>query len=477
MRTYALLTARPALCAVALMLIVFGWAALVPDSASDSAGMALAQDDPLTDPADLSVDVKVVVGGLQRLVGVTNAGDGSDWLFILEKAGRVRIVADGELLDEPFLDIVRQVESRANERGLLGIAFHPNYAENGYFYLNYTTSSGGLTPGIGTGDTVVSRFEVSADDPYTADPDSESLVIAYDQPYGNHNGGHVAFGPDGYLYIGTGDGGSGGDPENRAQNGREMLGKMLRIDVDVDDGVDRPYVIPPDNPFVDETRFHDEIWAYGLRNPWRYAFDSLTGDLYIGDVGQSALEEIDFQPADSAGGENYGWRIMEGTNCHNPRSGCSKTGLVLPVAEYGRGEGKSVTGGEVYRGQMFSRFKGTYFYADYVDGNVWGMNRDAAGEWRDAIIGRFSFNPSSFGQAEDGEIYVVSDRGGASALYHMIDPDTGSAPTTEVPTVAPTETDEPTEPPPPPTATPSVPPPTPTETPSPAYMPWARTNR
>ncbi len=508
MRPCDLSAARPAICTVALLLIalVVPAIATVPSGLVDPSNIASAQGGPPTNPSELSIDVALVVGGMSRLVGITNAGDGTDRLFLLEKVGRVRIVVDGEVLTEPFLDITGRVASRANERGLLGIAFHPNYAENGLFYINYTTSVSGIAPGIGEGDTVVSRFEVSAENPNLADSESESLVIAYEQPYPNHNGGHVLFGPDGYLYIGAGDGGDGGDPENRAQNGRELLGKMLRIDVDVDEGVARPYTIPADNPFVDDPAFEDEIWAYGLRNPWRYAFDSLTGDLYIADVGQSALEEVNFQPADSIGGENYGWRIMEGTSCFSPRTGCRMSGLVLPVAEYGREEGVSVTGGEVYRGQDFPRLKGTYFYADYGRSNVWGLNRDSLGEWRDAIVGKFSFNPSSFGLDENGEIYVVSDAGGNSTLYKMIDaeveptepimtPDPSAMPTTPVPTtlvptavptdpsptVVPTTGPPPTEP--TPTLTPPPPPPTePTPTltpppPPPIMLPWLDAGR
>ena len=381
------------------------------------------------DPAELKIDVELVVGGMTRLVGVASAGDGSGRLFLLEKEGRVRIVEGGELLDEPFLDITGQVESSASERGLLGIAFHPDFVANGEFFVNYTTSSDSVAPGYGGGDTIVSRFKVSPDDPNRADRASESVVIAYAQPYSNHNGGNLRFGPtDGCLYIGTGDGGSGGDPDNRAQDGGELLGKMLRIDVDVP-GDAGGYAVPGDNPYVGDDGLLDEIWAYGLRNPWRYTFDALTGDMYIADVGQSTIEEVDFQPADSSGGENYGWPIMEGSRCYRPATGCDETGLVLPVTEYDHSDGVSITGGEVYRGARFPRLVGTYMYADYGTRNVWGLNRAADGTWRSALIGRLDFSPSSFGADESGEIYVVSDSGGDSALYHVVDANGGAAPT------------------------------------------------
>jgi glucose/arabinose dehydrogenase len=237
-----------------------------------------------------------VVGGLAKPIGLANAGDGSNRLFVIEQAGVIRILQNGLLTPEPFLDIRAQVGSQANEQGLLGLAFHPKYAKNGYFYVNYTDLQG---------DTVIARFSVSASDPQRADPTSEKRLLAVDQPYPNHNGGQVIFGPDGYLYLGLGDGGSGGDPAGNGQSRATLLGKILRIDVDKGD----PYAIPPDNPFA-QGGGRAEIWAYGLRNPWRFSFDRLTGDLYIADVGQNQWEEIDWLPAGQSGA-NLGWDVFE----------------------------------------------------------------------------------------------------------------------------------------------------------------------
>ncbi len=259
-------------------------------------------------PVPPELELVPVATGLATPVVVTNAGDGSNRLFIVEKAGRIRIVENGTLLATPFLDIDPVVNSSGNEQGLLGLAFHPNYEGLGYFYVNYTD---------GSGDTVVSRFSVTPGDPNIADPGSGFEILSIVQPYSNHNGGQIEFGPDGYLYIGMGDGGSAGDPDDRAQNLAVLLGKMLRIDIDNSDPP-LAYRIPADNPFVDVAGAAGEIWAYGLRNPWRFSFDRTTGDLFIGDVGQNLYEEIDFQPASSTGGENWGWRCYEGEHPTTP---------------------------------------------------------------------------------------------------------------------------------------------------------------
>lgn len=403
MRQFGTITLLVLSCATALF--VLGVPAARP---------AAAQAGP--DPATIRVSAERVVMGLQRPVGIANAGDGSGRIFVIEKVGRVRILRDGRLEPRAFLDITDRVQSGSNEQGLLGIAFHPDYAENGRFFVNYTTSR--PISGLGNGDTVVARFQVTAD-PDRADPDSGDFVIGYDQPFSNHNGGHLAFGPDGTLYIGSGDGGSGGDPQNRAQNKLELLGKMLRIDVDNGD----PYAVPDDNPFVGQRDAAPEIWAIGLRNPWRYSFDAATGDLYIGDVGQGAIEEINFQPAASTGGENYGWRIMEGDQCFNPRSNCDQSGLTLPVATYSHALGLSVTGGEVYRGTRYPNLVGAYFYADYQSGRVWALSRDGAGAWRYAEVGNFGQGVTSFGLDEAGEIYVALDRG---EIRHLVDDNAGA---------------------------------------------------
>jgi len=436
--------------------------ALVATTAALGRGRA-AERAQLPDPSAVEVAFEEVVGGFARPVGVTNAGDGSGRLFVIEKVGRIRIVQGGALVEVPFLDIADHVESAANERGLLGLAFHPEYAQNGVFYVNYTTSR--TTGGLSVGDTVIARFNVS-DDPDVADRDSEHEVLTYDQPYQNHNGGHLAFGPDGYLYIGAGDGGAGDDPQGRAQDLGQLLGKMLRIDVATEG--DATYTIPDDNPFRDQPGARDEIWAVGLRNPWRYAFDS-SGDLYIGDVGQNAWEEIDFQPADSTGGQNYGWKIMEGTHCRNPRPTCTAPeGHVPPIFEHDRDDAKSITGGEVYRGARFPELDGIYIYADYVTGFVWGGARDAEGAWQNARIGDAGFLLSSFGLDEAGEIYAVNDNPGTDQptgrLFRLV---AQGAPTEPVPTAPvptePTPTDEPPGTEPTPTEPPATTSPTPTE--------------
>jgi glucose/arabinose dehydrogenase len=251
--------------------------------------------------------------------------------------------------------------------------------------------------------------------PDVADPGSEQVVLKVSQPYSNHNGGQLAFGPnDGYLYIGMGDGGSGGDPENRAQNPAELLGKLLRIDVE---SGGNPYLVPATNPFVQTTGYRGEIWALGLRNPWRFAFDRLNGDLYIADVGQAEYEEVNYQPGASAGGQNYGWRIMEGLHCYNPAN-CNPSGLTLPVVEYSHAEGCSITGGVAYRGTQFDRMQGIYFYADYCSGKIWGL-RSAAASWSSRLLLDTPFSITTFGEDEAGEIYVADFSGGE--IYRIVD--------------------------------------------------------
>jgi hypothetical protein len=259
--------------------------------------------------APFRLGLKQLTSGLSSPLGIANAGDGSHRLFILEQQGRVRIWQGGRLVTTPFLDLTSKV-SCCGERGLLGIVFHPNYETNGFFFVNYTDTSGA---------TNVARFRVRTDDPNRAEPTSETLILRVPQPFSNHNGGDLRFGPDGYLYIPLGDGGSAGDPGNRSQNLGELLGKILRIDVDRGS----PYSIPADNPFLGVAGARPEIWAVGVRNPWRGSFDRLTGDYWFADVGQNALEEVNFQPASSRGGENYGWRLMEGSRCFNPSTACN----------------------------------------------------------------------------------------------------------------------------------------------------------
>jgi glucose/arabinose dehydrogenase len=337
-----------------------------------------------------------VVGGLQKPLGMTAPADGTGRLFVLEQAGRVQIVQNGQPLQSPYLDIVSRVGSASNEQGLLGLAFHPRYAENGFFYVNYTDLNG---------DTVIARFQVSPDDPNRADPGSEKRLLAVPQPYPNHNGGQVAFGPDGYLYLGLGDGGSAGDPQGNGQSLDTLLGKILRIDVDSGD----PYAIPADNPYASGGG-RAEIWASGLRNPWRFSFDHLTGDLYIGDVGQNQIEEIDFLASGAPGGANFGWNFFEGTAAYE---GAPPPGLqvIPPVAEYTHQMGCSVTGGVVYRGSRLPAWQGIYLFGDYCSGMVWGLVWDAQGSWQNQIL----FGPigriTSFGQDEQGEVYLVDQSG------------------------------------------------------------------
>jgi len=351
-------------------------------------------------PVPPELELVPVASGLSTPVVVTNAGDGSNRLFIVEKVGRIRIVENGALLATPFLDIDPIVNSGGSEQGLLGLAFHPNYTGTGYFYVNYTDSSG---------DTVVSRFSVTAGDPNIADPGSEFEIISIVQPFTNHNGGQIEFGPDGYLYIGMGDGGSGGDPGDRAQNLAVLLGKMLRIDIDNSDPP-LDYRIPADNPFVGASGAAEEIWAYGLRNPWRFSFDRTTGDLFIGDVGQNLYEEIDFQPASSAGGENWGWRCYEATHPYNT-SGCGPIGEYdMPILEYSHSSGRcSVTGGYRYRGVLAPGLRGAYLFGDYCSGDVWaGVYDEMGGTWSsvDLNFTENLFSLRTFGEDEQGNVYL-----------------------------------------------------------------------
>jgi glucose/arabinose dehydrogenase len=343
-----------------------------------------------------------IADGFNRPLYVTHAGDNSNRLFVVEQGGRILILKDGVKLQTPFLDISAIISPEAasgfgyTERGLLGLAFHPNYAENGVFYINYTDREG---------TTIVARYLVSADNPDLADPSSAAIVLTQRQPYSNHNGGHLAFGPDGYLYISMGDGGSAGDPLGAGQNLNTLLGKLLRIDPGLDGG----YSIPPDNPFIGTANALPEIWAYGLRNPWRFSFDAQTGDLYIADVGQNRWEEVNFQPADSRGGENYGWNFYEGSR---PFSGLpAPSNVVMPVAEYGHNMGISVTGGYVYRGERIPALQGYYIYGDFGWGTLWALRRDAAGVWQNIFLDDTNHTISSFGEDEDRELYLVNYTG------------------------------------------------------------------
>jgi glucose/arabinose dehydrogenase len=354
--------------------------------------VVLACADALARPPPSSLLAVELVAELEMPVFLTSpAGDSR--LFVVEKPGRVRVIEGGQLRPEPFLDLTGRV-SLGMEQGLLGLAFHPRYATNGWLYVNYTDTEG---------DTRVVRYTVSHD-PNVADSASAKLVLRVDQPYANHNGGMVAFGPDGMLYIGLGDGGSAGDPKENGQDPTTLLGAMLRIDVE---GAD-PYAIPPDNPFVGIKDARPEIWAIGLRNPWRYAFDRPSGKLYIADVGQNELEEIDVVGVADKG-PNFGWDIMEGTRCYEPKK-CDKRGLVLPVLEYGRDDGCSVTGGYVYRGKAIPDLSGHYLYSDYCQGWLRSFRLSpsgAAAERREYAAGKLGL-VTSFGEDAAGELYVMT---------------------------------------------------------------------
>lgn len=336
---------------------------------------------------------KVVAEGLTQPTDITGAADGSNRLFVLEKRGLIRIILNDQLQPTPFLDITDRVGSNSSEQGLLGLAFHPRFDENGYLYVNYTDRNG---------DTRISRFTASGD---RVDSRSEKLLLTEKQPYANHNGGALKFGPDGYLYIALGDGGSQGDPFDNAQSGNSLLGKILRIDVDNGE----PYAIPADNPFVNINGVSPEIWAFGLRNPWRISFDPFTGDIWIGDVGQNAREEINRAPSGAPGGLNFGWNKMEGSL---PFEGNNRPEFTAPLAEYTRSFGCSVTGGYVYAGQALPEWQGIYFYGDYCSGNVWGLPA-GVGTAPDtltaaALLFETGFNISTFGVDDAGELYLAN---------------------------------------------------------------------
>ncbi len=342
-----------------------------------------------------TVSLEPAFSGLEQPVLAVGAGDGSDRLFVVELTGRVRVAKAGAVLPKPFLDLSGLV-STGGERGLFSVAFPPDYATSGAFYVDYTNTAG---------NSVIARYRVSAD-PDRADPASAEVLLTVKQPYANHNGGQLAFGPDGFLYIGFGDGGSGGDPQGNAQNPATMLGKMLRIDV----SRPGPYGIPLDNPFIGQTAYRAEIWALGLRNPWRFSFDRSTGELYIADVGQNEWEEIDVEPARS-GGRNYGWNRFEGTHPYPPDAKRDPAGFTMPVIEYDHSAGESVAGGFVYRGKRSAALLGVYFYADYSSGRVWALRR-AGTRWQMALVAETGRAIAGFGQDDAGELYLLDLQSG-----------------------------------------------------------------
>ena len=338
------------------------------------------------------------ISGLNQPVFITNAGDGSGRIFIVERTGLILIYKNGALLPAPFLDIHSTVNSSSTEEGLLTLAFHPGYSSNGRFFVVYISGDRSLN---------LVEYARSSGDADAADPSSGNILLTIPHPnFQNHNGGTLAFGPDGYLYWSTGDGGSAGDPNNNAQNLDRLLGKILRLDVDnVDPGL--KYAIPHSNPFYNQTGKRSEIWAYGLRNPWRFSFDRQTGDIFIGDVGQGKREEVDFQPAASTGGENYGWRVMEGKICYNPSKGCNQSGKVLPITDYTHAFGCAIAGGYIYRGTLFPQIQGYYFYGDECSGIINSLHHDPVKGWLVTKVADTPYNISTFGQDENGELYFT----------------------------------------------------------------------
>jgi len=352
-----------------------------------------------------------IANGFDNPLFMTNARDGSNRLFVGEQTGYILVVENGEILFDPFLDVSNLLSDDVfqggySERGLLGLAFHPDYANNGLFYVSHTDLAG---------NNVIAQYNVSADDPNLATPDSRVTIMTIAQPHYDHNGGNIAFGNDGYLYIGIGDGGSlGDDPGASAQNLTLHLGKLLRIDINIRDS-DHAYTIPSDNPFINTPDAQPEIWAYGLRNPWRFTFDRLTGDLFLGDVGQADYEEIDFQAAGTPGGQNYGWYWMEGMH-PRPNFEVPEADFVAPIAEYPHMIGCSVTGGYVYRGMALPELNGVYFFGDYCNGRTWAIVPDVAGAWQTRPFIETERIISSFGEDEDGELYIVDYKGAVLRL-------------------------------------------------------------
>jgi glucose/arabinose dehydrogenase len=351
--------------------------------------------------AATGVTLTAVVGGLSDPVLVTNAGDGSGRLFVVEQGGRIRVIKGGVLLPTPFLDI-SDVVSKGGEQGLLGLAFHRDYVHNGRFYVNFTRADG---------DTAINEYRVSSN-PDVAARSTGRRLLTIDQPYDNHNGGGIAFGPNGYLFIGMGDGGGAGDPGNRARNINSLLGKMLRIDVN-GTSPGRAYRIPPSNPYVGRAGL-DEIYSIGLRNPWRWSFDRKTGDLWIGDVGQYRYEEIDRSTSATGRGRgvDYGWHVMEGRHCYIPSTGCSTAGKIPPVVEYSHSQGCSVTGGFVYRGHAVPALSGRYVFSDFCSGTIWTISAGARAPASKTVLMDTGLSVSSFGEDQGGELYVVDWAGG-----------------------------------------------------------------
>ena len=370
-----------------------------PTATVAPASMPTAVASPAVAPlTKLDVERAFPAISFKRPVHLTYPNDSSNRLFLVLQPGQIMAFPNEQSVSSAttFLDITERVNDSGDEEGLLGLAFDPDHRRNGYFYVYYSAS--------GPRRSVLSRFTVSQNDPNVADPDSERIFLQVPQPFSNHNGGQIIFGPDGYLYIGLGDGGSGGDPHGNGQNITTLLGSILRIDVSTIDS-QGTYAIPPDNPLAGRGgRVREEIWAYGLRNPWRFTFDRLTGDLWAADVGQNRFEEVDIiRP-----GLNYGWNVMEGAHCFEPPRSCKQEGLEPPVAEYGRSGGCSVTGGYVYRGSRLPSLYGAYVYGDFCSGKIWALRHDGTGVTEHLELIDSSLQISSFGEDQSGELYILS---------------------------------------------------------------------
>ncbi|MGQ0603130.1 MAG: PQQ-dependent sugar dehydrogenase [Anaerolineales bacterium] len=406
-------------------------AGLRPSGAAAQGGLGLNS---------IQLALSPITSGLSQPVHVAHAGDGR--LFIVEQPGRIRIFKNGSLLSTPFLNISSTGANRVKccgEEGLLSVAFPPGYGSTrDSFYVYYVNASGNL---------VIARYRVTAN-PDVADVNSEQIVLPINHPTNsNHNGGQLAFGPnDGFLYIGPGDGGSGGDPPNNAQNTNQLLGKILRVDVET--GSPLTYTVPASNPFFGQSGYRSEIWALGVRNPWRFSFDRQNGDLYIGDVGQGAWEEIDRQAGTSTGGQNYGWRCYEGNADYNT-SGCgARSSYTFPIQEYDHSLGCSVTGGHVYRGTQYPNMQGVYFYADYCSGRIWGLQFNGT-SWQNRLLLDTAYNITGFGEGFDSEVYLTETGGGIYRLTDTSAPTatatrTSTATATRTPTVTSTPSNTPT---------------------------------
>ena len=377
---------------VAILLVLAGTSGARPFSGTN----LLAQQTPSLPPQSLEVAFPNL--SFTRMTHLTHAGDGTDRLWVLLQAGQIMVFPNSPEVSTPavFLDITGKVSREGNEEGMLGLAFDPSYTQNGYFYLYYSAANPRRS--------VISRFSVSANDPNLANPSSELVLLEVPQPYGNHNGGTLAFGPDGYLYIALGDGGSRGDPLGNGQNTSTLLGSILRIDV-LGATAEQPYRIPADNPLAGVARAKGEIWAYGLRNPWKFSFDPATGELWAADVGQNNFEEVDLVKP----GKNYGWNIMEGAHCYPPSvQTCSRSGLEMPVFEYTQAEGCSITGGHVYRGDRQPALVGAYVYADYCSGRIWGLRYDGSAVTNQALLVDSSLQIPAIAIDQHNELLILA---------------------------------------------------------------------